>query len=82
MSSDGVEQMYRLDLHDSSAEDWLAQAERFDRMADRLQTRPQLSARFRQLALEARKRVRDRQAEVLDPSGCIEESDATARAQR
>lgn len=53
-----------MDAHHSgwdgrSAEQWLEQAGRFEKMAERLDDRPQLSASFSALAQDARKRAKD-----------------------
>lgn len=41
-----------------SAEDWLAQAERFESMAERFEKNPQLVRGFRHLAEDARERAK------------------------
>jgi hypothetical protein len=44
-------------LDDRSAADWLAEAERFARMAEHLKGNPELSERFQLLATDARERA-------------------------
>ena len=63
---------HRLDLHDRTTEEWRMQALRFDKMADRLKAKPALSARFRQLASDARKRAKD-QDEAAHPRGAVKD---------
>lgn len=69
MSAEADPRFYRLDLHARSADEWTAQAERFDKMAQRLKLKPELSSRFRQLARDARARAKERQTVDADASG-------------
>lgn len=41
-----------------SAADWIAQAERFERMAEQFQANAELSANFRELAIDAREKAK------------------------
>lgn len=40
-----------------SPKDWLAKAERYERMAEHMRGKPDLSAQFRELAADARQRA-------------------------